>query len=93
MDEGTALKMTEPKIYNRKQASELLASHLPHKTADQWHHWLVRNIRQSKHVYKLAFKEIGRQICYSEDSLRAFIKSSTTPFNQMNKGTNYGYQN
>lgn len=90
MDEGTELKMKESRIYNRKQASELLASHLPHKTADQWHHWLVRNIRQSKHVYKLAFKEIGRQICYSENTLLAFIKSYTTPYNQMNKGIQHG---
>ncbi|SPL71082.1 hypothetical protein KPC_2260 [Acinetobacter stercoris] len=90
MDEGTGLKMTESKIYNRKQASEFLANHLPHKTADQWHHWLVRNIRQSKHVYKLAFKEIGRQICYSENSLLTFIKSSTTPYNKMNKGVQHG---
>lgn len=91
MDEGTGLKMTEPKIYNRKQASEFLANHLPHKTAVQWHHWLVRNIRQSKHVYKLTFQEVGRQICYSENSLLAFIKSSTTPYNQMNKGIQHGH--
>ena len=90
MDEGTELKMAEQRVYNRKQASEFLASHLHHKTADQWHHWLVRNIRQSKHVYKMAFKEIGRQICYSENSLLAFIKSSTTPYNQMNKGVQHG---
>lgn len=90
MDEGAGLKMTESKIYNRKQASEFLASHLHHKTADQWHHWLVRNIRQSKHVYKLTFKEIKQQICYSENSLLAFIKSSTTPYNQMNQGVQHG---
>lgn len=82
--------MTEPRIYNRKQASVLLASHLPYKTADQWYHWLVRNIRQSKHVYKLAFKETGKQICYTENSLLAFVKSSTTPYNQMNKGVQHG---
>ncbi len=81
--------MTESKIYNRKQASEFLANHLPYKTAVQWHHWLVRNIRQSKHVYKLTFQEVGRQICYSENSLLAFIKSSTTPYNQMNKGVQH----
>lgn len=82
--------MTESKFYNRKQTAEFLASHLHHKTADQWHHWLVRNIRQSKHVYKLAFKEIGRQICYSENTLLAFIKSSSTPCNQMNQGVQHG---
>ncbi|HGH3612376.1 TPA: hypothetical protein ACJK7E_001392 [Acinetobacter baumannii] len=86
MDEGTAIKMTEPKIYNRKQASEFLAQHLKEKNASQWENFLVRNIRQSKHVYKLAFKEIGRQIFYSETSLRAFIKSTTTPYNQMSRG-------
>ena len=78
--------MKQPEYRNRKQASEFLANHLPHKTSDQWHHWLVRNIRQSKHVYKLAFKEIEGQIRYSETTLQAFIKSSTTPYNQMNKG-------
>ena len=86
MDEGSTLKMTEPKIYNRKQASEFLALHLKEKTASQWENFLVRNLRQSKHVYKLAFKEIGRQIFYSENSLRAFIKSKTTPYNQMSRG-------
>ncbi|GEK42815.1 hypothetical protein [Acinetobacter johnsonii] len=91
MDEGSTLKMTEPKIYNRKQASEFLALHLKEKTASQWENFLVRNIRQSKHVYKLAFKEIGRQIFYSETSLRAFIKSTTTPYNQMNKGVQNGH--
>lgn len=82
--------MREQTYLNRKQTSEYLAQHLKEKNAEQWHHWLVRNIRQSKHVYKLTFKEIGRQICYSENSLRAFIKSSTTPFNQMNKGVQHG---
>lgn len=84
-------KMTEPKIYNRKQASEFLSQHLKEKTASQWENFLVRNIRQSKHVYKLAFKEIGRQIFYSETSLHAFIKSTTTPYNQMNKGVQNGH--
>lgn len=90
MDEGTGLKMAEQRVYNRKQASEYLAKHLKEKNAEQWHQWFVRNIRQSKHVYKLSFKEIGRQICYSENTLLAFIKSSTTPHNQMNKGVQHG---
>lgn len=74
------------KWLNRKQASEYLAQHLDEKDAFQWENFLMRNIRQSQHVYKLAFKEIGKRICYSETTLRAFIKSSTTPYNQMNKG-------
>lgn len=82
--------MKESPYLNRKQASEYLAQHLKEKNAVQWHHWLVRNIRQSKHVYKLAFNEIGSQICYSESTLLAFIKSSTTPHNQMNKGVQHG---
>lgn len=79
--------MKERKYLNRKQASVFLAQHLKEKTALQWENFLVRNIRQCKHVYKLAFKEIGRQICYSETALLTFIKSSTTPYNQMNKGS------
>lgn len=82
--------MTEQPYLNRQKASEYLAQHLKEKNAQQWHQWLVRNIRQSKHVYRLAFKEIGRQICYSENTLLAFIKSSTTPYNQMNKGVQHG---
>lgn len=82
--------MREQTYLNRQQASKYLAHHLKEKNAVQWHHWLVRNIRQSKHVYKLAFKEIGRQICYSENTLLAFIKSSSTPYHQMNKGVQHG---
>lgn len=82
--------MREQKYLNHRQSSEYLAKHLKDKNAEQWHHWLVRNIRQSKHVYKLTFKEIGRQICYSESTLLAFIKASTTPHNQMNKGVLHG---
>lgn len=82
--------MTEQLYLNRQQASEYLAQHLKDKNTQQWYQWLVRNIRQSKHVYKLAFKEIGRQICYSESTLLAFIKSSTTPYNQMDKGVQHG---
>lgn len=79
------------KWFNRKNASIFLSQHLKSKTAEQWNDWLTRNIRQSKHVYKLAFKEFGRQICYSETTLLAFIKASTTPFNQMNKGVQNGH--
>lgn len=82
--------MKEPKYFNRRQASDFLATHLKDKTASQWNNFLVRNIRQCKHVYKLAFKETGRQIYYSENCLQAFIKSSTTPYNQMNKGVQHG---
>lgn len=82
--------MKEKSYLNRQQASEFLAQHLKEKNAKQWHHWLVRNVRQSRHIYKLGFKEIGRQIYYSENCLRAFVKSSTTPYNQMNKGVQHG---
>lgn len=82
--------MTVQPYLNRQQASEYLAQHLKEKNAQQWHHWLVRNIRQSKHVYRLNFKEIERQIFYSENTLLAFIKSSNTPYNQMNKGIQHG---
>lgn len=82
--------MKDSTYLNRRQASEYLAQHLKEKNAEQWYDWLVRNIRQSKHVYKLAFKEIGRQICYSESTLLAFITSSTTLYHQMNKGVQHG---
>lgn len=82
--------MKESKYFNRRQASEFLATHLKDKTASQWYIFLVKNIRQSRHTYKLAFKEIGRQICYTETTLLAFIKSSTTPYNQMHTGIQHG---
>ena len=82
--------MKEQRYLSRQQASEYLSQHLKEKNAQQWHHWLVRNIRQSKHVYKLSFKEKGKQICYSVSSLLAFIKSSTTLYHQMNKGVQHG---
>lgn len=63
--------------FTRPQASEYLAEKLPFKTEKQWYSFLANN-RTSKEVYKLRFEQRDSKIVYSQLTLDAFIRASTT---------------
>ena len=63
--------------FTRPQASEYLAEKLPFKTVKQWYSFLSNN-RTLKEVYTLKFEQRCGKIFYSQRTLDAFIKASTS---------------
>ena len=63
--------------FSRPQASEYLAEKLPFKTEKQWYSFLANN-RTSKEVYKLRFELRNSKVVYTQLTLDALIRVSTT---------------